>query len=345
MTPLTSGCLRYDGSSLFILDQSLLPHQEVWQCCDDVPTLIELMRRLAIRGAPAIGVAAALLLAVCAERGRAPHQLRADALRLRDARPTAYNLMGSIDRLLPLMTAADYPRSLVQEAVSIHREDVESCARMALSGARLLGDSEKILTICNTGSLATAGEGTAFGVIARAQREGKRPFVWVAETRPLLQGGRLTAWECLQAGIEHRIICDSAAPALMRQGMVQRVLVGSDRIAANGDFANKIGTYALAVAARYHRIPFYVVAPVTTVDPGCPNGEAIPIEQRDAQEIRGVSGAFGCCRWAPERSEVANPAFDITPAGLVTAWILDSGLYLPEDIGPQSWWQRKRGQP
>ncbi len=332
--------LACDDNSLTILDQSLLPQREIWLRCDDVDTLITSMRRLAIRGAPAIGIAAGLLLALLARRGSHPEELIVDAARLRRARPTAVNLMNTIDRLVPLMGGPEYPRSLIEEALLICREDVEQCDRMARHGAQLVGEREMILTHCNTGGLATAGIGTAFGVILMAHHHGKRPFVWVAETRPLLQGGRLTAWECLQHGIDHRIICDNAAAQLMRRGEVQRVFVGSDRIAANGDFANKIGTYSLAVLARYHRIPFYVVAPCSTIDPGCPSGESIPIEQRDAAEVRGVSGSFGSCRWAPEQSPAENPAFDVTPAELVTAWILDTGVFDRESIGAGSWWEK-----
>ncbi|MBE0584311.1 MAG: S-methyl-5-thioribose-1-phosphate isomerase [Desulfofustis sp.] len=335
-----------EDRSLSILDQSQLPQRELWLYCDDVDTLVALMRRLAIRGAPAIGIAAGLLLAVLARRGSRPEELIVDAARLRRARPTAVNLMNTIDRLVPLMGGADYPCSLIEEALQICREDVEQCERMARHGAQLIGEREMILTHCNTGGLATAGIGTAFGVILMAHRQGKRPFLWVDETRPLLQGGRLTAWECLQHGIDHRIICDNAAALLMRRGEVQRILVGSDRIAVNGDFANKIGTYSLAVLARYHRVPFYVVAPCSTIDPACLTGESIPIEQRDAEEVRGVSGSFGTCRWAPEQSPAENPAFDVTPAELVTAWILDTGVFGRESIGAAGWWAKSdRGGP
>ncbi|MCB2216602.1 S-methyl-5-thioribose-1-phosphate isomerase [Desulfofustis glycolicus] len=340
MIDFHSAGLVCNGTSLSILDQSLLPQREVWLRCGDVDTLIELMRRLAIRGAPAIGVAAGLLLALLARRGSHPEELIVDAARLRRARPTAVNLMNTIDRLVPLMGGPEYPASLIEEALQICREDVQQCDRMAHYGAQLVGEREMILTHCNTGGLATAGIGTAFGVILTAHRQGKRPFVWVDETRPLLQGGRLTAWECLQHGIDHRIICDNAAAQLMRRGEVQRIFVGSDRIGVNGDFANKIGTYSLAVLAHYHRVPFYVVAPCSTIDPSCPNGRAIPIEQRDAAEVRGVSGSFGSCRWAPEQSPAENPAFDVTPAELVTAWILDTGVFGRESIGAAGWWEK-----
>jgi methylthioribose-1-phosphate isomerase len=174
--------------------------------------------------------------------------------------------------------------------------------------------------------------GTALGVITTAHQQGKEISVWVDETRPLLQGGRLTAWELQRAGVPYQIICDSAAASLMAAGKVEMVFVGADRIAANGDFANKVGTYTLAVLARHHGVPFYVVAPVTTIDAGCAGGNDIPIEQRDAAEVRGVSGSFGTCQWAPQNARVYNPAFDVTPAELVTGWLLDAGVLDQQDV-------------
>lgn len=197
---------------------------------------------------------------------------------------------------------------------------------MADFGAALLGDGEGILTHCNTGGLATAGVGTALGVIRRAWEEGRRPQVWVDETRPLLQGARLTAWELRRLGIPHTLITDNAAGALLRSGRVQRVLVGADRVAANGDFANKVGTYGVAVLAAWHEVPFHVVAPWSTVDLACPDGATIPIEQRAADEVRGAAGSFGAVRWAPADVPVDNPAFDVTPAALVTSLVLDRGV-------------------
>ncbi len=343
MISFVSLSMRCDGRRLSILDQTLLPQREIWLACDTADALIGHIQRLAIRGAPAIGVSAAVLLGLLAERGASPRRLAADAGRLRQARPTAVNLMHAIDRLLPEIDAVSYPQTLVAEAERIYREDVEQCERMARYGAALIGRKEKLLTHCNTGGLATAGIGTAFGVIQMAWRQGKQPFVWVDETRPLLQGGRLTAWECLHYGIEHTIICDGAAAHLMRLGDVQHILVGSDRIAVNGDFANKIGTYQLAVAAQYHHIPFYVVAPVTTVDHGCASGAEIPIEQRGVAEIHGVTTATGTCRWAPDQSPALNPAFDVTPARLVTAWILDTGVHVPADLADERWWEKRKG--
>ena len=211
-------------------------------------------------------------------------------------------------------------------------EDRRLCDRIADHGAGLVKPGSRLLTHCNTGGLATAGVGTAIGVLLRAHRQGKVQQVWVDETRPLLQGGRLTAWELGELGIPYRLICDSMAASLMAQGQVDAVWVGADRIAANGDVANKIGTYSLAVLAHYHGIPFYVAAPHTTHDPHCPDGAAIPIEQRAAAEVTGVSGSFGACQWAPNDAPVYNPAFDVTPAKLISGWIFDSGVITPQQV-------------
>ena len=203
---------------------------------------------------------------------------------------------------------------------------------MSEHGAALVVHGDRILTHCNTGGLATAGVGTAVGVITTAHRQSKRIQVWVDETRPLLQGARLTAWEMEQAGVPYRLICDNMAAGLMAAGEVDRVFVGADRIAVNGDFANKVGTYSLAVLAFYHQVPFYVVAPHTTVDTACANGDGIPIEQRAPDEVRGAAGSFGACIWSPPRAPVFTPAFDVTPARLVTGWVFDTGVLGPEDI-------------
>lgn len=332
IAPLVSMAFRWQGDLLSILDQTLLPQEERWLSCDTVDGLLECVQRLAVRGAPAIGICSVLLLATLARRGASSVELKWAAARLRRARPTAVNLMNNIDRLLELVDRPDYPESVIDQAQVIYNEDRELCQRIADHGAALVGAGERLLTHCNTGGLATAGIGTAMGVIRRAHEQGKNPFVWVDETRPLLQGGRLTAWECGKLGIRHAIICDSAAAMLMRRGEVDGVLVGADRIAANGDFANKIGTYSLAVLSSFHQIPFYVVAPYTTIDRLCPTGSAIEIEERSMTEIRGVSGAQGGYQWAPESSLAYNPAFDVTPAELVTGWVLDTGVYTREEF-------------
>ena len=223
------------------------------------------------------------------------------------------------------MRAATEPSA---EAHAIFAEDVRLCEGMAEHGAALIQDGEGLLTHCNTGGLATAGIGTALGVIRRAHVQGKRLHVYADETRPLLQGGRLTAWELQRLGIPATLITDSMAALLLRDGKVQRVLVGSDRVAANGDFANKVGTYGLAVQAHFHGVPFHPVAPFSTVDLACPNGAAIPIELRDAAEVRG----YGPLRWAPEAMPAWNPSFDVTPVDLVTSLVLDRGVYTAAEL-------------
>jgi methylthioribose-1-phosphate isomerase len=332
--------MKYDGQEFKILDQTLLPQQELWLSCNSVESLIDIIQRLAIRGAPAIGISASILLGLLAEQNWSKQQLLEAAESLRKARPTAVNLMNNIDTMIDAIHREPFPQSVVAQAESLLDEDIELCEKMATFGAALIQPHDKILTHCNTGGLATAGIGTALGVITKAHQQNKSIFVWVDETRPLLQGGRLTAYECVRRKIPHKIICDNMAAMLMARGEVNKIFVGSDRIAINGDFANKIGTYSLAVLAQYHKVPFYVVAPQTTVDPDCLTGQQIPIEQRNAAEVKGVKGGFGECQWAPEESDVFNPAFDVTPASLVTGWVLDSGVFTQQDITnkPDSWW-------
>jgi methylthioribose-1-phosphate isomerase len=321
MHPFESLGLKHDGRTLLVLDQTQLPDAEVWLDGSDPEAMIALIKRLAVRGAPLIGVAAAASLATFAQRGASATEYAAACAALRAARPTAVNLMWAMDR----MKAATDP---VAEAQAIFEEDVRLCEGMATHGATLIEDGEGILTHCNTGGLATAGIGTALGVIRRAHEQGKRIHVYADETRPLLQGGRLTTWELRKLGIPSTLITDSMAALLLRDGKVQRVLVGSDRVAANGDFANKVGTYGLAVQARYHGVPFHPVAPFSTVDLACPNGVAIPIELRDPAEVRG----YGAWRWAPEAMPVWNPSFDVTPVDLVTSLVLDRGVYSASEL-------------
>ncbi|MBP1771562.1 MAG: mtnA [Holophagaceae bacterium] len=315
MNPFESLGLKHDGRTLWVLDQALLPDAEVWLDGSDPAAMVALIRRLAVRGAPLIGVAAAASLATFAQRGASAGEYAAACAALRAARPTAVNLMWAMDR----MKDASDPMA---EAQAIFEEDVRLCEGMAQHGAALIQDGEGLLTHCNTGGLATAGIGTALGVIRRAFEQGKRIHVYADETRPLLQGGRLTAWELRKLGIPATLVTDSMAALLMRDGRVQRVLVGSDRVAANGDFANKVGTYGVAVQAHHHGVPFHPVAPFSTVDLTCPNGAAIPIEERDPAEVRG----FGPLRWAPEGMPAWNPSFDVTPVDLVTSLVLDRGV-------------------
>jgi methylthioribose-1-phosphate isomerase len=332
MQNLSATALCYDNGELLVLDQRRLPGEEHWHACKDTGDLVALIQGLAIRGAPLLGIAAALWIGHCATRGDSKAEIASAIALLRASRPTAVNLMNYLARLQALLDSGAANLSLANEAVAIFEEDVALCAAMSEHGAALITKGDRILTHCNTGSLATVGVGTAIGVITTAHKQGKNISVWVDETRPLLQGARLTAWEMEKAGVPYQLICDSMSASLMAQGQVDKIMVGADRIAANGDFANKVGTYTLAVLASYHHVPFYVVAPQTTVDLDCDNGSAIPIEQRSADEVRGVSGSFGSCSWSPVDAPVYNPAFDVTPAKLISGWILDSGVYSREDV-------------
>ncbi len=319
-------------AELAILDQTLLPHQEKWITLDCVAKTIEAIKALRVRGAPLIGVVASLSLAQSADLGTDAKQLLEEADSLYEARPTAVNLMVCMERMRKLLRAGASASELLSAAVAIFNEDVQLCDRIAANGAELLQTGDSILTHCNTGALATAGVGTALGVIQKAHSQGKTIHVYVDETRPLLQGGRLTAWELQKLGIPYTLITDNMAGHLMNLGKIQKAIVGCDRIAANGDFANKIGTYSVAVLCQYHKIPFYVAGPYTTMDWECPSGAAIPIEQRRSQEVLGVEGSFGTIAWAPKDSPVYNPAFDVTPSSLVSHWILDSGVYDRSDF-------------
>jgi methylthioribose-1-phosphate isomerase len=323
MHQLESLALRHDGRRLWILDQTLLPHQEVWLDGSDPEAMVGHIRRLAVRGAPLIGVAAALSLATWAQEGAGAEPLRRAAASLREARPTAVNLMWAMDRMRAVMDGGAWgPRDLADQAEAIFREDVALCEAMAERGLALFAPGEAVLTHCNSGGLATAGIGTALGVIRRAWERGRVRHVYVDETRPLLQGARLTAWELARLGIPHTLVTDSMAALLLRDGAVQRVLVGADRVAANGDFANKVGTYGLAVQCRFHGVPFHPVAPRSTVDLACPDGRAIPIELRDEEEVRGQGGRS----WAAGTTPAFNPSFDVTPARLVTSLVLDQAV-------------------
>ncbi|MCW0355532.1 S-methyl-5-thioribose-1-phosphate isomerase [Pantoea ananatis] len=324
--------LQVRNNQLWILDQQALPQQKNWLPAHSVAQLVEHIHALRVRGAPLIGLSASLLLALLAEQGETREQLAQSLETLRAARPTAVNLMNNLDRMKQALAQPEMVACLVEEALRLVHEDKQLCDCIAEAGSSLVKPGSQLLTHCNTGGLATAGVGTALGVIARAHQEGKVRNVWVDETRPLLQGGRLTAWELGELGVPYQLITDSMAASLMAAGRVDAVWVGADRIAANGDVANKIGTYSLAVLAHYHSIPFYVAAPHTTLDRQCPTGDAIPIEQRAASEVTGVSGSFGSVQWAPVEAQVYNPAFDVTPAALISGWVLDTGVIVPAQV-------------
>jgi methylthioribose-1-phosphate isomerase len=319
------------------LNQTCLPDSETFVETDDYLVLADAIRTLAIRGAPAIGVAAGYGIALAVSRPHldTPSLIESafqEAFRiLAGTRPTAVNLFLALERMRKAYHAVEgqgvnsIRARMLEEAESIRREDVDACRRIALSGLELVPDGSSVLTHCHTGGLATAGGGTALFIIITAARAGKIKDVYVDETRPLLQGARLTAWELRREGLDPILITDSTAGFLMKMKRIDAVFVGADRIAANGDVANKIGTYSLAVLAEKHRIPFYVAAPLSTIDRNTPSGDLIPIEERDEGEITHVKGR----RIAVEGVRVFAPAFDVTPAGLVSALITDRGTLRP----------------
>jgi methylthioribose-1-phosphate isomerase len=274
--------IRWLDNKLQLLDQRKLPREVVWVTCSDAGEVARAIRDMVVRGAPAIGVAAAFGIALAALRG---DDVPAAASELRSARPTAVNLAWAVDRMLNVCSGRLQPADLVAEAQRMFAEDVEANHRIGRFGAALLGPSTTILTHCNAGALATAGYGTALGVVRAAAEGGKRIAVFADETRPYLQGARLTAWELQQDGIDVTLITDNMSGHFFQQGLFDAVIVGADRIAANGDAANKIGTYTLAVLANAHGVPFYVAAPISTVDMATPNGAGIPIEERSASEV------------------------------------------------------------
>jgi len=328
--------IEWLGDRVRMIDQTRLPAEVCFIETDEPGKIADAIRTMKIRGAPAIGVAAGFALALAAlgfdgtDADALLRRLDACAQELRATRPTAVNLFWAIERVLAAARKAPHDASrvsaaVVAEAVAIQQEDIAACHRIGELGASLLPDRCRALTHCNAGGLATAGYGTALGVIVSAHRAGKDLFVMVDETRPLLQGARLTAWELQQHGIPHAIICDSAAGHFMRRNMIDAVVVGADRIAANGDTANKVGTYSLAVLAKEHNVPFYVAAPVSTVDLSLTDGMQIPIEERSAREVI-------CIRdqpVAPPGSEALNPAFDVTPARFISAIITERGIARP----------------
>jgi methylthioribose-1-phosphate isomerase len=329
--------LRWEDGRLALIDQRVLPLEFRYVTCDSAAAVAEAIRSMVVRGAPAIGCAAAYGVALEARRlahlapDAFPAALRQAIALLASSRPTAVNLAWALDRTLRRLdalaarTPSDIADVMLEEAHAIATEDVEINRRMGAIGAVLIEDGARVLTHCNAGALATAGHGTALGVIRSAVEAGKRVSVIADETRPFLQGARLTAWELLQDNIPVALVADVGAGHLMSRGEVDLVIVGADRVAANGDTANKIGTYTLAVLAQRHRVPFYVACPLSTIDLSVASGRDIPIEERPADEVTG----FRETRWAPAGVTVRNPAFDVTPAELITALITERGIVRP----------------
>jgi methylthioribose-1-phosphate isomerase len=337
--PQTVGWLELpDGPVVTLIDQTLLPNEERILHCATVPQVCEAIKSLRVRGAPAIGCAAALGMALAAARSWARDIgfLRAELQAAREAlaatRPTAVNLFWALERMAALLGATDDPAKLrellKQEALAICADDLERCRRIGRHGAELIPPKANVLTHCNAGALATAGYGTALGVIRAAFERHGDVHVWVDETRPLLQGARLTAYELSRDGIPCTVICDNMAAWVMRQGRVDCCVVGADRIAANGDTANKIGTYGLAVLAHHHGVPFYVAAPFSTVDFSLPDGSQIPIEERDPYEVSHLAGLSERSA-TPEGVPIYSPAFDVTPAELIAGIITENGVARP----------------
>lgn len=332
--------IRFEQGALWLLDQRLLPHVEQWLRCQDVAAVAEAIRVMVVRGAPAIGCAAACGVALSSleapgERGAFLAAVERDAALLKAARPTAVNLAWAVDRCLGAMLAGlardvgTAREAAVTQAHAILAEDLCACKDMGRHALGLLPSRVRLLTHCNAGALATAGYGTALGVVRAAAEAGRLEQVYAGETRPRQQGARITAWELQREGLPVTVVSDTAVGALMASGAVNCVAVGADRIAANGDVANKIGTYQVAILARYHRIPFFVVAPMSTVDFGCPLGAEIPIEERDPEEVAVIEGI----RIVPPGVPCWNPAFDVTPEGLVSAIITERGVAIPP-LGP-----------
>ncbi|MCH0543064.1 S-methyl-5-thioribose-1-phosphate isomerase [Streptomyces sp. MUM 203J] len=346
--------LRWDeppeGPVVVLLDQTRLPAEEVELICTDVPALVRAIQTLAVRGAPVLGIAGAYGVALAAARG---YDVEEAAALLANARPTAVNLGHGVRRALDAYRKASgrgtgpepaAARAALAEARRLHHEDAAASAAMAAHGLTLLdellpGGSHRILTHCNTGALVSGGEGTAFAVALAAHRTGRLRRLWVDETRPLLQGARLTAYEAARNGMTYTLLTDNAAGSLFAAGKVDAVLIGADRIAADGSVANKVGSYPLAVLAKYHHVPFIVVAPLTTVDLGTPDGASIEIEQRPGGEVTQLTpptavagatvGTGAGTQWAPLGTQAYNPAFDVTPPELVTAVVTEAGVASP----------------
>jgi methylthioribose-1-phosphate isomerase len=329
--------IKFKNSKLFFLDQTKLPQKEVWKECKNIRDGFLAIKELQVRGAPLIGVFAAYCVAVYAKnlnlgKERFLGELKKSITELKSCRPTAVNLRWALEELEKIIFKNSgesinvIRKALLDKAQKIYKQDIELCEKMANFGVKLIKSGDSLLTHCNAGFLATAGEGTALSLIYKAQKIYKNIKVYADETRPLLQGARLTAWELTKRKINCTLICDNMAAYLMQKGKIDKIFVGADRISANGDVANKIGTYSVAVCANYHKVPFYVVAPFSTFDLSLPNGGLIPIEERPSCEVKTVLGKIDI---APKNVKVFNPAFDVTPNSLITAIVSDRGIIYP----------------
>ncbi|NLE28845.1 MAG: S-methyl-5-thioribose-1-phosphate isomerase [Phycisphaerae bacterium] len=331
MLPETLRWIGQTDGTLELIDQRLLPGKLVYIRCNQTREVFDAIRDLAVRGAPAIGVTAAYGAVIAARSGQDPLKSLIEGCDyLVTARPTAVNLSWALDRMKRFgQTLAErnpsrekFLQVLLAQAKAIHEEDIAMCRSIGDHGSVLINDGDGVLTHCNAGSLATSFFGTALAVIYAAFQQGKKFAVYADETRPVLQGARLTHWELTQAGVDATLLCDNMAGYAMKQGKITKIITGADRIAANGDTANKIGTYSVAVLAKHHHIPFYVAAPISTFDFSIPDGGHIPIEERNADEVR----QFGCALTSLPDAKVWNPAFDVTPAELITGIITDRGI-------------------
>jgi methylthioribose-1-phosphate isomerase len=326
--------LEWTDHGVVFIDQTKLPTEEIYLTCTTYQQVADAIRNMVVRGAPAIGVAAAMGIALGVKNSKAENgvdlkkEFNEICETMRQTRPTAVNLFWAIARMrerfeyLRIRPMPQLKQALIEEAQRMHAEDIAANQAMGRHGATLMPSSGGVLTHCNAGALATAGYGTALGVIRAAVEQGKKIHVYADETRPFLQGARLTAWELMKDGIPTTVISDNMAGAMMSKGKIGAIVVGADRIAANGDVANKIGTYSVAILAKEHGIPFYVAAPLSTVDLECPDGSRIPIEQRDVREVSHIAGK----QMVPDGVEIENPAFDVTPAKYVTAIVTERGI-------------------
>jgi methylthioribose-1-phosphate isomerase len=329
--------IEWANNKVRIIDQTELPLKTIYKDYTTPEEVWEAIKLLRVRGAPAIGIAGAFGVCLGIQNSSAttyePFKKELDKVAeyLKACRPTAVNLAWAIDRMVKtaeankILPIEKLKNKLIAEAQRIYEEDREMCRKMGDHGAKILKDGDTVLTHCNAGGLATSDYGTALAPIYRAIEHGKKIKVFADETRPLLQGARLTTWELMQSGVDVTLICDNMAATVMRQGKINCIMVGADRIAANGDAANKIGTYGVAILAKHHNIPFYIVAPTSTIDFSIPDGSHIPIEERASEE---VTNGFGK-QTAPDGVKVYSPAFDVTPAELITGWITDKGLVKP----------------